>query len=96
MLNVPAVVEPSELASKRTTSESSIVPATPGSAAPSVSSEKRSESGSSQLNASRRRLERPTSEPSNARLNVATPSKKTTSSFAAEIPPTVPLASSEK
>ena len=47
-----------------------MVPATPCSEAPSVSSEKRSESASSQPNASRRRLERPTSEPSNARLKV--------------------------
>ena len=51
---------------------------------------------SSQVNASRRRLDKPTSEPSKTRLNVLTPSKKTTSSFAADTPPTVPLDSSEK
>ena len=37
-----------------------------------------------------RRLARPTSEPSNERLNVAAPLKKTTSSLATVTPPTVP------
>src|SRR5688572_1622994 len=96
MLKVPLVVGPSEDASKRTTSDSSIVPATPGKTAPSVSSEKRSEPASSRVNASRRRLDKPTSEPSKKRLKVPAPSKNTTSSFATDTPPTVPLDSSEK
>ena len=39
-LNAPLVVAPSDVASKRMTSESSIVPATPGRVAPSESREK--------------------------------------------------------
>src|SRR5262245_28013762 len=89
MLNVPVVLVPSVNASKRMTSESSIVPVTPGSVAPSLSSEKTSESASSQPKASSRRLASPTSEPSKATLKVV-PSYETTSSFATDMPPTVP------
>ena len=90
MLNAPLVVGPSEVASKRTTSESSIVPATPERVAPSESSENSSESASSQPNTSIRRLASPTSEPSKAMLNVEFPSNETTSSLATATPPTVP------
>ena len=71
-LNAPLVGVPSDVASKRMTCRewSPIVPATPGRVAPSESREKSRVVALSQPNASIRRLPRPTSEPSNARLNV--------------------------
>jgi hypothetical protein len=88
------VVDPSEVALKRTMSESSVVPAIPGTE-PGASNESRRLMGAIQEKASMRNAAIPTSEPSKARLKLV-PSKKRTSSFSAAIPPTVTASRSEK
>jgi len=90
---MPAVKSPSEVAVKRTMSESSMLRG-PGSV-PATSKERRRVVALAQEKASMRKVERPTSEPSKARLK-AVPSKKTTSSSAALTVPTVPALRSEK
>ena len=85
--NTPEVVGPRDVASKRITSESSTVSASPGSV-PGASNESSRESASNRSKASIRKGDSPTSEPSNERRNAA-PSYARTSSFAAATPPTV-------